>query len=300
MNFSFLIEMWDGFFFVLLSFIVQAFFIFLGNMGRGLMKGGLKIATKTWLWVIVIIFYLFQNLVGFPLLFNGRWIPFLLLVAIQVGGIIMLFNAKKTNKVADAINEHRIVSHDISKELFSIIQNENAARISVLEDGIVIQNSNSGFNFDKATIDYKLVSPNGITKETAWGTSHRIPHDILSNPSVTRIIQFMQYGYQDMDDNTKRGFASALSKYLGNYVIQEAPHTHQERRIYVSSDGPATAYHNAGTNSYTIVGGGGSDYEEKMITVTDGYSYFLIRRDLLPQQMLPVQVNEKKPKLKKW
>ncbi|MBO4888933.1 MAG: hypothetical protein J5589_11570 [Firmicutes bacterium] len=79
MKLSFLIEKWNGFFFVLLSIVVQAIFIFLGNMGRGLMKGGLKIATKTGFWVIVIIFYLFQNMVGFSLLFSGRWIAFLLL-----------------------------------------------------------------------------------------------------------------------------------------------------------------------------------------------------------------------------
>lgn len=132
----FFMETWDGWFFVLVNAVVMLFFVFLGNMGRGLMKGKMKIATKTWFWVIFIIYLVIQFFIGIGMYFYPHILPAFISTLIMIAGVIMNIRAKRTNKVADAINENRVNNLEVTQEISSVIKKDNPAEILVMEDGI--------------------------------------------------------------------------------------------------------------------------------------------------------------------
>lgn len=155
------------------------------------------------------------------------------------------------------------------------------------------------FKFDPASYGYTDVTPNGNSVKYATGTSMRVPKNIMTVPNVTRVIRYEEYGYQMMDDNTKRAFANVLAKGLGNYNISESEHTHQEEHTQTSSDSRATVYGN-GSGSYSVYGGKDGYSTTVTSTHTDGFTYVLIRKDLDQVQVKQEKVKDEGPKLKSW
>ena len=200
------------------------------------------------------------------------------------------------------------MKHGAFKDMLSLIKNEKPARVVIMQDGLIfsriyVHGQMAPFPFEPKTYMYDhYTGVKGAGKDAvpSQGTSLRIPRAASQDPNNYRIITFKELGYVDMvDENAKRAFSNTLAKMLGNYRSFPHEHQHEEERWSYQGGGPATALKDRGSDSYTIYSGGSGSISTNIINVIDGYTYFLTREDLIPQQA-PAQIKEDKPKLKKW
>ena len=191
----------------------------------------------------------------------GALIDLLLLILIVRIILSQIFPGSGKNPVKYIINRIRMKHNEVVEGIVSSVQETNPEKMQVYEDGIALCRLDAKLNSD--TQDQPTGNAGEDKKKAAENVL--LPQDIDRTAGVEKVIRYADYEYDRKDDPAIRAFTDLLVLRTGQYVKTELEQKHTGKKR----------------------------------TKTDGYTFALVRQDLVPPEPKP-EKKEKKSKLKKW